>query len=68
MSQKFDELKQKLRNVDKNQAKQVFQEVQRAREDGQIDEHEKQELLNSAKGLLGGDLGGGLGGLFGDKK
>lgn len=70
MSQKFDELKQKLKNVDKDQAKHVFQEIQQARQDGKIDENEKSELLNSAKGLLGGsDLGGGLGGLFGgDKK
>lgn len=69
MSQKFDELKQKLKNVDKDQAKQVFQEVKQAREDGKIDENEKNELLSSAKDLLGGnDTGGGLGGMFGDKK
>lgn len=60
MSQKFDELKQKVQNVDKDQAKSVIQEIKQARDNGDIDENEKNSLMDTAKSKLGGniDLGG----------
>jgi transcription elongation GreA/GreB family factor len=53
MSQKFDELKQKLKNVDKAKTGQLVKEIKQARDDGEIDENEKKELLNSAKTMVG---------------
>ncbi|WP_087972164.1 hypothetical protein [Oceanobacillus rekensis] len=59
MSQKFDELKQKLKNVDKAKAGQLVKEIKQARDDGEIDENEKNDLLNSAKSMVGDlDIGG----------
>lgn len=63
MSQKFDELKQKLKNVDKEKAGQLVKEVKQAHDDGTIDENEKKELLSDAKKMVGNDAAGGLGGL-----
>ncbi|WP_028274012.1 hypothetical protein [Atopococcus tabaci] len=58
MSQKFDELKQKLQNVDKDQAKDLMQQIKSARQNGEIDEKEEKNLLDTAKSKLGGGLGG----------
>jgi transcription elongation GreA/GreB family factor len=57
-SKKFNELKEKLKNVDKDKAKQLIGEIKQAREDGKIDENEKKELLSSAKSAVGDNLGG----------
>ncbi|WP_035051285.1 hypothetical protein [Carnobacterium pleistocenium] len=61
MSQKFDELKQKLKSVDKEKAGQLIKEVKRAHEDGSIDKNEKKELMDEAKKTVGGNPLGGLG-------
>lgn len=67
MSQKFDELKQKIKNVDKAQLGDLMKDFQAAREDGDIDEKERQELMDQAKNAIGNkssdeDKGKGLGG------
>ena len=41
MSQKFDELKHKLKNVDKAKAGELVKDIKQARDDGKIDENEK---------------------------
>lgn len=61
MSQTFDALKEKLSNADIGQAKEVIEQARKAYEDGQIDENERNELIESAKSVIGGK---GLGGLF----
>lgn len=61
MSQKFDALKEKLKNADLSQAKEIMGQVKEAYDDGQIDETEKNELMESAKSMIGSK---GLGGLF----
>ena len=61
MSQAFDALKEKLSNADMGQAKDVIIQAKQAYEDGQIDENEKNELMESAKSVIGSK---GLGGLF----
>lgn len=61
MSQTFDALKNKLSNADLGQAKEVMEQAKKAHEDGQIDENEKNELMESAKSVIGGK---GLGGMF----
>lgn len=61
MSQAFDALKAKLSNADLAQAKDVIIQAKQAYDDGQIDENEKNELLESAKSVIGSK---GLGGLF----
>ena len=62
-SNKFTELKEKLKNVDTTKVKQLVGEVKQAREDGKIDENEKKELLSLAKSNLGD---GNIGNLFKD--
>lgn len=62
MSQKFEALKRKLSNADLGQAKEVFEQAKQAHEDGEIDENEKKELMESAKSIFSGSKG--LGGLF----
>ena len=57
MSQKFDELKQKLKNVDKEKAGQLVKDVKQAHDDGDIDENEKKELMSEAKKAAGGLCG-----------
>ncbi|WP_211316747.1 hypothetical protein [Oceanobacillus arenosus] len=52
MSHKFDELKNKLKNVDKEQAGHLVEEVREAREDGKIDENEKNNLINSTRDMV----------------
>lgn len=65
MSQKFDELKQKLANIDKDQVMQVINEIRQANQEGKIDENEKNDLLSQAKKMAGNlDIGG----MFGGKK
>ncbi|MGO1060492.1 hypothetical protein ACTL32_15290 [Planococcus sp. FY231025] len=61
MSQKFDALKEKLSSADLGQAKDVMMEAKQAYEDGQIDENEKNELMESAKSVIGDK---GIGGIF----
>ncbi|MBB5180912.1 F0F1-type ATP synthase epsilon subunit [Planomicrobium koreense] len=61
MSQAFDALKAKLSNADLAQAKDVIIQAKQAYDDGQIDENERNELLESAKSVIGSK---GLGGLF----
>ena len=61
MSQTFDALKKKLSNADIGQAKEVIEQAQKAYEDGQIDKDERNELMESAKSVIGGP---GLDGLF----
>lgn len=61
MSQAFDALKEKLSNADLGQAKEVILQAKQAYEDGQIDENEKNELMESAKSIIGSK---GLGGIF----
>lgn len=58
MSQKFDELKQKLQNVDKDKAKDLMQQIKSARQNGEINEKEEKNLLDTAKDKMGGGLGG----------
>ncbi|WP_225742802.1 hypothetical protein [Marinilactibacillus sp. Marseille-P9653] len=59
MSQKFDELKQKIKNVDKDKAGQLVKEVKEAHSDGKIDKNERDELMDTAKQSFGNiDLGG----------
>ena len=59
MSQKFDELKHKLKNVDKAKAGELVKDIKQARDDGKIDENEKKDLLHSAKMMVGDlDIGG----------
>lgn len=53
MSQKFDELKQKLKGVDKKKAGQLVKEVKQAHDDGKIDDSEKKELMSEAKKTVG---------------
>ena len=53
MSQKFDELKQKLKSVDTKKAGQLLKEVKQAHEDGKIDDNEKKELMSEAKKTAG---------------
>ena len=61
MSQAFDALKEKLSNADMGQAKDVIIQAKQAYEDGQIDENEKNELMESAKSVIGSK---GIGGIF----
>lgn len=61
MSQTFDALKSKLSNADLGQAKEVMEQAKQAHEDGKIDEKERNELMESAKSVIGGK---GLGGIF----
>ncbi|AIY04908.1 hypothetical protein Plano_0943 [Planococcus sp. PAMC 21323] len=61
MSQKFDALKEKLSNADLSEAKEVLAQAKEAYDDGQIDETEKKELMDSAKSVI---TKKGIGGLF----
>ncbi|WP_195914048.1 hypothetical protein [Planomicrobium sp. YIM 101495] len=54
MSQLFDTLKEKIRNADMGEAKEIITQVKRAYDDGKIDENEKNELMDLAKSKLGG--------------
>jgi len=53
MSKKFDELKLKIKNMDKSGVKLLIADIKKAREDGEIDEQEKKELMASAKSAFG---------------
>lgn len=62
MNQKFDKLKQKLKSVDKAQIGDLMKDFERAKEDGEINEKERQELMDAAKNAIGGkDHSKGLG-------
>lgn len=54
MNQKFDELKQKLKSVDKAQIGDLMKDFERAKDDGKINEKERQELMDAAKNAIGG--------------
>lgn len=56
MNQKFDELKQMIENADKDQIKDIIQRVKQEKDQGNIDENEKQTLIDKAKDKLGGDF------------
>jgi len=56
MSQKFDELKKKIENADKDQIKDIIQQVRQEDEKGNIDKDEKQSLLDKAKEKVGGNI------------
>lgn len=60
MSQKFDELKQKIQNADKDQIKDIIQTIKQEKKQGNIDEDEKQSLIDEAKQKFGDgfDIGG----------
>lgn len=59
MSQKFDELKQQVKNVDKDKAGQLVKDIKQAHSDGKIDKSERDELMKDAKQSVGDiDLGG----------
>lgn len=53
MNQKFDELKQKLKSVDKAQVGDLMKDFERAKDDGKINEKERQELMDAAKNAIG---------------
>lgn len=53
MNQKFDELKQKLKSVDKAQVGDLMKDFERAKDDGKINEKERQELMDAAKNTIG---------------
>lgn len=53
MSQKFDALKQKIQNADKDQIKNIIQTIKQEKEQGNIDENEKQSLIDTAKKKVG---------------
>lgn len=61
MSQKFEEFKQKIQNVDKAQLGDLMKEFQAAKDDGKIDEKERQDLMDIAKNAIGKKSSGGLG-------
>lgn len=58
MSEKFDELKKKIDNVDKGQAKDLLQTINQEHDKGNLDKDEKDSLLDKAKQKFGNiDLG-----------
>ena len=56
MSQKFDELKQKIQNADKDQIKDIIQTIKQEKKQGNIDKDEKQSLIDEAKQKFGDDF------------
>lgn len=64
MSQKFNELKRQVQNIDK--VGQLVKEMKQAFEDGKINENEFNELISTAKQSFSDIDLGGLGG-FGKK-
>lgn len=65
MSQKFNELKRQVQNIDK--VGQFVKEMKQAFEDGKINENEFNELISTAKQSFSDIDLGGLGG-FGKKE
>ncbi|RFP39547.1 hypothetical protein DDJ69_31820 [Klebsiella oxytoca] len=57
MSQKFDELKERIQNIDKDQVNDLINQVKDARKNGEINEDEKQSLVDQAKEKIGGSFG-----------
>lgn len=57
MSQKFDELKEKIQNIDKDQVNDLINQVKDARKNDEINEDEKQSLVDQAKEKIGGSFG-----------
>lgn len=66
MSQKFDELKQQVKNVDKDKAGQLVKDIKQAYSDRKIDKSERDKLMQDAKQTVGDIDFGSLGG-FGKK-
>ncbi|MEY8292107.1 hypothetical protein AAK882_05590 [Carnobacteriaceae bacterium 52-44] len=56
MSQIFDELKKKIDNIDKDQVKNIIQQIKQEHDKGNIDKDEKQSLLDKAKDKVGGNI------------
>lgn len=56
MSQKFDELKKKIDNIDKDQVKDIIQQIKQEHDKGNIDKDEKQSLLDKAKDKVDGNI------------
>ncbi len=67
MSQKFNELKRQVQNIDKDKVGQLVKEIKQAFEDGKINENERNELISTAKQSFSDIDLGGLGG-FGKKE
>lgn len=58
MSDKFEALQNKIKDVDKEQLTGLIQEVKQAAEDGDISDKEKNELVELAKEQLGEPFSG----------
>jgi len=56
MSQKFDELKEKIENADEDQVTDLIQQVQQEDEKGNIDQDEKESLIGKAKKKAGQNI------------
>jgi len=56
MSQKFDELKEKIENADKDQITDLIQQVQQEDEKGNIDQDEKESLIEKAQSKVGQNI------------
>jgi len=56
MSQKFDELKEKIENADKDQITDLIQQVQQEDEKGNIDKDEKESLIDKAQSKVGQNI------------
>lgn len=58
MGQTFDALKEKIKNADMGEAKEIITQVKQLYEDGRIDENEKNESMDLAKSKIRGGFGG----------
>jgi len=56
MSQKFDELKEKIEKADEDQVTELIQQVQQEDEKGNIDQDEKESLIDKAQGKVGQNI------------
>lgn len=58
MSDKFEALQNKIKNVDNEKLTGLIREVKQAAEDGEITDTEKEELVETAKEQLGEPFSG----------
>lgn len=58
MSDKFEALQNKIKNVDKEKLTGLIQEAKQAAEDGEITDTEREELVEIAKEQLGEPFSG----------
>lgn len=56
MGQKFDALKQKIQNADKDQLKNLMTQVRQEKDQGNIGEDEESSLIELIKDQLGGGI------------